>query len=192
MPGNAPPCPDERTGLLGYLAQQRYALRLSAYGLTDEQARETPTRSALSIGGLIKHVATTERGWIDMVLQRSRAEESGEDDYFANFRMGPEETLADIVRLYDDVALETERVMAEIPDLGQAVPVPQGVPWFPSDVESWSVRWVLLHLIEETARHAGHADIIREALDGATAMPLMAAAEGWPATPWLQPWEAPA
>jgi hypothetical protein len=66
--------------------------------------------------------------------------------------------------------------------------VPKGVPWFPSDVEAWSVRWVLLHLIEEVGRHAGHADIIRESVDGATAMPLMAAAEGWPATPWLQPW----
>jgi hypothetical protein len=53
------------------------------------------------------------------------------------------------------------------------------------------VRWVLLHLIQETARHAGHADVIRESLDGATAMPLLAAAEGWPATPWLQPWQPP-
>ena len=54
------------------------------------------------------------------------------------------------------------------------------------------MRWVLLHLITETARHAGHADIVREAVDGAAAYPLMAAAEGWPATPWLQPWEPPA
>jgi uncharacterized damage-inducible protein DinB len=182
--------PDERTSLLSYLAQQRHVLRLSAYGLSDEQARETPTRSALSIGGVIKHVATTERGWIDLVLQRGR--ESGEEDYMANFRMSPEETLADILRLYDEVAQETEEVIASIPDLNQAVPIPKGVPWYPSDIDAWSVRWVLLHLIEETARHAGHADIIRESIDGATAYPLMAAAEGWPATPWLQPWEAPA
>jgi uncharacterized damage-inducible protein DinB len=189
MPGQVPPVPDERTGLLAYLAQQRYVLRLAAYGLTDEQARETPTRSALSIGGLIKHVATTERGWIDLVLQRPQ---TSEDDYEANFRMEPGETLADILQLYDGVAQETERVIAAIPDLGEAVPVPKGVPWFPSDIDAWSVRWVLLHLIEETARHAGHADIIRESIDGATAYPLMAAAEGWPSTPWLQPWEAPA
>jgi hypothetical protein len=50
---------------------------------------------------------------------------------------------------------------------------------------------VLLHLISETARHAGHADIVREAIDGATAFPLLAAAENWPATPWLQPWQPP-
>lgn len=93
MPANVPPISDERAQLLAYLAHQRYGLRVAAYGLTDEQAREVPTRSALSIGGLIKHVATTERGWIDTVLQRSR---TSEDDYFANFQMGPDETLASI------------------------------------------------------------------------------------------------
>jgi hypothetical protein len=71
------------------------------------------------------------------------------------------------------------------------VPVPRDAPWFPRDVDAWSVRWVLLHLIAETARHAGHADIIREAIDGATAFPLMAAAENWPVTPWMQPWQPP-
>ena len=73
--------------------------------------------------------------------------------------------------------------------LDQAVPVPKGVPWFPADVQAWSVRWVLLHLVEETARHAGHADIIREAIDGATMYELIAAAEGWPDTDWLKAWK---
>ena len=59
----------------------------------------------------------------------------------------------------------------------------------PTDVDAWSLRWVLLHLIEETARHAGHADIVREAIDGATAFELLAAVEGWPATDWLKPWQ---
>jgi hypothetical protein len=53
----------------------------------------------------------------------------------------------------------------------------------------FTLRWVLLHLIEETARHAGHADIVRESIDGATCHSLMAAVEGWPATEWLQPWQ---
>ena len=74
--------------------------------------------------------------------------------------------------------------------LDHPVPVPQGVPWFPDDVEAWSVRWVLLHLIEEIGRHAGHADIVRESIDGATMYELMAGAEGWPATDWMQPWSA--
>ncbi len=189
MAGSVPPVADEREGLLAYLAQQRYVIRLAGYGLTDEQARATPASSALSVGGLIKHVATVERGWIDTVLQR---DDRSEEDYASDFRLQTGETLARVLAFYDEVAKGTEAVIGEISDLGQAVPVPQGVPWFPKDVKAWSVRWVLLHLIEETARHAGHADIIRESLDGATAFPLMAAAEGWPSTPWLQPWEPPA
>lgn len=80
-----------------------------------------------------------------------------------------------------------DAVIAEIPDLGRTVPVPEGMAWFPDDITACSLRWVLLHLIEETARHAGHADIIRESRDGATAIPLMAAEQGWPAKPWVQP-----
>jgi hypothetical protein len=137
-------------------------------------------------------VASTERGWIDLVLQRERpSNENSEDAYLANFRLGPEETLSGALNDYAEVASETESVIGGIADLAQPVPVPAGVPWFPDDVEAWSVRWVLLHLIEETARHAGHADIVRESVDGATAFSLMAAAEGWPATPWLQPWQPP-
>jgi uncharacterized damage-inducible protein DinB len=193
MPGLVAPVADERKGLLAYLAQQRLVLRLTAHGLTDEQARAAPTASPLSVGGLIKHVTAAERGWIDIVLQRRRTwSKEYYKDYQANFRLGPDETLADVLDLYDQAAKETDAVIAEISDLGQPVPVPQDIPWFPAEVTAWSVRWVLLHLIEETARHAGHADIIRESLDGATALPLMAAAEGWPANPWVQPWEAPA
>ena len=190
MPGNVPPVADEREGLLAYLAQQRSVIRIAAYGLTDEQARATPSASALSVGGLIKHVAAVERHWIDLVMQRGP--EGSPEDYEGNFRLGEDETLADVFATYDAVAAETEAVIASIADLGQAVPVPKGVPWFPDDIDAWSVRWVLLHLIQETARHAGHADIVRESLDGATAFPLMAAAEHWPATPWMQPWEPPA
>ena len=188
MPGNVPPVTDERDGLLAYLAQQRYVLRLTAYGLTDEQARAAPTVSALSVGGLIKHVTAVEHAWMDTVLQRRQG---SVEDYAANFRLGPDETLAGVLASNDEAARRTGAVIADIADLGQAVPVPQGVPWFPDDIDAWSVRWVLLHLIQETARHAGHADIVREAIDGATAFPLMAAAEGWPATPWLQPWAPP-
>ena len=190
MPGQAPFETDEHDLLLGYLAQQRFVLRLTAYGLPDEQARvPAAAPSPLTVGGLIKHVATTERGWIDIVLQRERPGPSGQDGYEQGFTMGADETLADLLAFADEVAAETERAVRGIDDLGQAVPVPQGVPWCPDDLDAWSVRWVLMHLVAETARHAGHADIVREAIDGATAFPLMAAAEGWPATPWLQPWE---
>jgi len=187
MPGQVPPVADEREGLLAYLAQQRAVIRVAAYGLTDEQARAVPTPSALSVGGLIKHVISVESYWIDLAAQRELP--NSQDEYEANFRLGADETMQSVLDRYDVVAKETESFIAGVADLGQPVPVPQGVPWFPADVEAWSVRWVLLHLIQETARHAGHADIVRESIDGATAFPLMAAAEGLPATPWLRPWE---
>ena len=154
MPGTVPPVSDERDGLLAYLRQQRDALRVTAYGLTDEQARLRPTAGALSIGGLVKHITDVERSWIRIVEQKP--DERDQSAYLDGFTMRDDETLAELL---DDYAV---------------------------------VRWVLLHLIEETARHGGHADIVRESIDGATFHPLMAAAEGWPATPWLQPWKAAA
>ncbi|SEP54581.1 DinB family protein [Amycolatopsis saalfeldensis] len=191
MAGSVPPVTDERSGLLAYLAQQRHVIRIAAHGLSDEQARAVPSASELSVGGLVKHAANTESGWIDVVLQQPQKPfEDSMADYFEHYRLGESETMASVLDRYDRVAARTEEVVAGIADLGQPVPVPQGVPWYPKDVEAWSVRWVLLHLIEETARHAGHADIIRESLDGATAMPLMAAAEGWPESDWLKPWQA--
>lgn len=189
MPGSVRPITDERDGLLAYLAQMCYVLRLTAHGLSDEQARATPTASSLSVGGLVKHAATTERGWIQRV--RDEPQTYGREDYLANFHLAEGETLQDVLDLYEEVAAETETAVAEVEDLGRPVPVPRDAPWFPQDVEAWSVRWVLLHLIQETARHAGHADIIRESIDGATAFPLMAAAEGWPETPWMKPWTPP-
>jgi uncharacterized damage-inducible protein DinB len=192
MPGQAPALTDERALLLAYVAQQRDGIRHAAYGLSDEQARLTLPSSTLSIGGLVKHVTDMERGWIDLVLQRDRGATTDQQAaYEDNLRLGPDEKLADALAQFDAVAADTEKVIAEM-DLDAPVPVPKGVPWYPDDVEAWSVRWVLLHLIEETARHAGHADIIREAIDGATMYELMAGAEGWPATDWLTPWEPPA
>jgi uncharacterized protein DUF664 len=187
MPGQAPPLTNESDLLLAFIEQQRDGIRNAAYGLTDEQARLTPSASSLSIGGLVKHAIDMERGWIDMVLQRNQG--ASQANYEDNFRLGPDETLGGVLASYDDVARETAAVIAGISDLGQAVPVPKGVPWYPDDIDAWSVRWVLLHLIEEVARHAGHADIVRESIDGATMYALMAAAEGWPATEWLTPWQ---
>jgi uncharacterized damage-inducible protein DinB len=187
MPGNVPQLDDERELLLAYVAQQRDALRNAAYGLTDDQARATPTPSGLSVGGLVKHIAAMERSWMDTVMQRPPRAEA-ESDYEAGFRLGADETLADALAELAAAGEETEATIRGVA-LDDPVPVPKDVPWFPDDVDAWSVRWVVLHLIEEIARHAGHADIVREGVDGATAFPLMAAVEGWPATPWMQPWE---
>jgi uncharacterized damage-inducible protein DinB len=188
MPGTPPPLSDERDLLLAYIGQQRDGIRHAAYGLTDDEARLRPTAGSLSIGGLIKHVAATEAGWIDLVLQRDRGgREDREARYVDGFTLGRDETLAEALTRLDEVAAETDAVIRKV-ELDAAVPVPRGVPWFPADVDAWSVRWVLLHLIEEIARHAGHADIVRESIDGATMYELLAAAEGWPATDWLKPW----
>jgi uncharacterized damage-inducible protein DinB len=189
MPGQVAPLTGERELLLAYVAQQRYGVELTAYGLTDEQARLTPTAGTLSVGGLIKHVTACERGWMDLVRGVAPDVEAQNAKYEDDFVMGPHETLAGLIDELHASGRETDELVSGITDLGQAVPVPKGVPWYPQDVEAWSVRWVLLHLVEELARHAGHADMVREAIDGATTFPLLAAAEGWPATPWLQPWQ---
>jgi uncharacterized damage-inducible protein DinB len=184
MPGQARPSDDERELLLAFLAQQRDGLRYAAFGLTEEQARRRASASELSIASLLKHAAANERTWISLV----QGGPAGGDQAF---ELSEPDTLAALLDDYAAAAEETARVVAEVA-LDDPVPVPKGVPWFPDDLEAWSVRWVLLHLVEEAARHAGHADIVRESIDGATSHALMAAVEGWPATEWLQPWEPPA
>lgn len=188
MAGQVGPIGNEQEGLLGYLAQMRYLLRLTAYGLTGEQLRATPSASELSIGGLIKHCASTEEGWLATI--RKEPQSVDYQAYAANFRLADDETIDDVFARYDRVAGETEKTVAEV-GLDDEIPIDHSVPWNRKDMQTWTVRWILLHLIQETARHTGHADIIRETVDGATAYPLLAAAEGWPATPWLKPWTKP-
>lgn len=184
MPGLPRPHDDETTLLLAFVAQQRDLLATAAHGLTDEQARATPTVSALSVGGLVKHVTAMERSWMDAVLQRTRPEAGG--TYQDDFVMGPDETLADLLADMAAAGAETEAIVAGLP-LDHPVPVPDA-PWFPEDVTAWSLRFVLLHLVEELARHAGHADVVREHVDGATWYGLMAAREQVDLGPWVQPW----
>ncbi|GIM95087.1 DinB family protein [Paractinoplanes toevensis] len=186
MPAQVGPVNTEQEGLLGYLAQMRFVIRLTAYGLSAEQLRATPTASTLSVGGLIKHAASTEEGWLSVI--RREPQEPDYARYAENFKLADGETIEDVFARYDRVAEQTEKTVTELGDLNFEMPT-DGAPWNRKDVTHWNVRWILLHLIQETARHAGHADIIRESIDGATAYPLMAAAEGWPATPWLKPWE---
>jgi uncharacterized damage-inducible protein DinB len=180
MPGLPAPTNDERELLLRFLAQQRDALRNAVFGLTDEQAVTRSTVSELTVAALLRHALVGERGWIAMVEGGPSAGDQG-------FTLAEGDTVATLLDDYERAAEETEAVIRRV-SLDDPVPVPQGVPWFPDDVDAWSVRWVLLHLIEEIARHAGHADIVREGIDGATCYPLMAAVEGWPETEWLKPW----
>lgn len=176
MSGLTNPTFDERSTLIEFLRQQRYVLKVAAFNLSDEQAQAAPSVSALSVGGVIKHVALTERHWVQRIL---REQELGgvaemEDEYENGFRFVEGETLESVLAFYDTVAAETEAAIAAEDDLGRLVPIPKGVPWFPQDHDFWSARWVLMHIIEETARHAGHADIVRESVDGATGFQLLA------------------
>jgi uncharacterized damage-inducible protein DinB len=180
MPAVVRPVSDERDGLLTFLAHQRHVLRVAAYGLTDREARLTPTASAFSIEGVLRHVTTVERSWTAAIAGRDSAGAPVE-------AVSIGEVVADHVR----ACAETDAVVATVPDLNQAVPVPARARWAPPEVDAWSVRWVLLHLIQETARHAGHADLIRESIDGATALPLMAAVEQWPPRRTITPWSRP-
>ncbi|GAA3703594.1 DinB family protein [Microlunatus aurantiacus] len=189
MPGNPPPFDNETDGLLLYLVQQRDGLRFAAYGLTEEQLRLRATpASALTVGGLLKHATVTERGWID-ILAGELAQPS-QEEYGADFVMADDESLASLLELQAATAARTEAVVRGLPDLEQAVQLPDA-PWYPKNTAGYSARWILLHVIEEVARHAGHADIVREHIDGATMYELMAGAEGWPATDWLTPWQPP-
>jgi hypothetical protein len=194
MPAMPPPVADERQGFRDYLLQQNYSYRALAFGLTDEQARATPTVSALSIGALIKHVTNCQHGWMqraaaapDAPPADDRPVEVRQAEYADEFIMRPDETLADVLAKFEESNAHALKLIETV-DLDAAVPVPRDAPWFPKDVEAWSVRWVLFHMLEELARHAGQGDIIRESIDGATMYELLAGLEDWEPTQWLTPW----
>jgi uncharacterized damage-inducible protein DinB len=162
----------ERGDLLQALAKHRYFLRYTVRDLTDEQAAQQTTASQLCLGGLIKHVALTERQWISFILDGPAAmgnwDEASVRDWTEAFRMLAGETLSGLLEEYEQVARRTDELVATLPDLEAAQPLPDA-PWFEQGAR-WSARRVLLHVIAETAQHAGHADIIRESLDGAKSM----------------------
>jgi hypothetical protein len=168
----------EQADLLTTLGQHRFFLRHTARDLTDEQAGMRTTVSQLCIGGLIRHVAHGERRWVRFILEGPTAMQSGTKDwadwseedyaeYNAGFAMQPGETLAGVLADYEEVARRTEALLPSL-DLDSSQPLPKA-PWFEPGAR-WSARRVLMHVIAETAQHAGHADIIREALDGAKSM----------------------
>jgi uncharacterized damage-inducible protein DinB len=158
--------------ILTTLDRQRDLLRRAGHGLNDEQARARSTVSELTIGGLIKHVTAVEERWAAFIaggapaMERAGGETSAQA-WVEQFRMGTEETLAGLLAAQTAVAARTADV-ARAGDLDTAYQLPER-PWFPPGT-SWTVRRALLHLIAEISQHAGHADIIREAIDGATSM----------------------
>ena len=161
----------ERADLLDLLTKHRFFLRNTLRGLTDEQAALTPTVSELCLGGLVKHVSRVEQRWADFIVEGPGAMEMSETSYadHANsFRMLPGETVASILAGYEQVAARTDGLVRSLADLDLSHPLPEA-PWFEPGAR-WSARRAFLHIVAETAQHAGHADIIREAIDGAKSM----------------------
>jgi uncharacterized damage-inducible protein DinB len=158
----------EKATLLATLAQQRFFLRHTVRDLTDEQAGRRTTASALCLGGLIKHVTAVEHAWTEFILHGSDGVATGGENRDDQFRMLPGETLSGLLAAYEETARRTEEIVLALPDLDADRPLPEA-PWFEPGAR-WSARRVLVHILAETAQHSGHADIIRESLDGAKTM----------------------
>jgi uncharacterized damage-inducible protein DinB len=174
-PRATPTVTGERADLLETLAHARQFLRYTVRDLSDEQARQRTTVSELTLGGLIKHVTAVERGWVSFIEHGpSGVPDFGamtEEDvakWAAAWRLQPDETLAGALDAYAALARNTDELIAALPDLDASHPLPPA-PWFQPGAR-WSARRTLLHIAAETAQHAGHADIIRESLDGAKSM----------------------
>ncbi|MEU0396808.1 DinB family protein [Streptomyces sp. NPDC006208] len=163
---------DERGALLNFVEAQRGAIRRSVLGLTEEQAASRPSVSELSLSGLLKHVAETELNWLRMAQERPNEKARTEETWGDSFRLVDGETIPEMLAFWDTVAKETEAFIRSVPSLDDTFPLPEA-PWFPKEGRV-SMRWLMIHLVEETGRHAGHADIIRESLDGKGAFDLVA------------------
>ena len=145
---------DERAGIALFLDAQRTAILDKFDGLDEEQARRRSTVSEFCLLTLVKHVAFVERRWFQLQIARREVPGLWPPD-------GREHTIEDgdsvasVRALYTGIIEENRRILDEVDELDEV-----------SDAAGVNRRWVLLHLIEELARHAGHADIIREAIDG--------------------------
>jgi uncharacterized damage-inducible protein DinB len=149
----------EKQSLHVSLDRHRDVVLWKTDGLSDEQLRRPMTPSGTNLLGLVKHLGSVEYGWFCETFGReSKALAFDENDPDADMRADPGETTADILAYYGRARSAADRVIdeLELEDLGTA--------WFGEPV---SLRWVLIHLVEETARHAGHMDILRELIDGA-------------------------
>jgi uncharacterized damage-inducible protein DinB len=161
----------ERADVVETLAAHRAFLRQTVQGLTDEQATQRTTVSQLCLAGVIKHVSQVEERWVDFIRRGPEVmavSEASMKERAEGFQMLPGETLAGLLDRYDEVARKTEAVVMELPSLDADQPLP-AAPWFEPGAR-WSARRTLVHILAETAQHAGHADIIRESLDGAKTM----------------------
>ena len=129
-------------------------------GISDEQGRERVVDSLTTLIGLVKHMEIVELWWVRIVMNGENMPRPWDaDDPDAEWRLTEEDTIADAIARYEAELEVVDAVIARQVDLGREVEA-RG--------KKFAVRWILMHLIEEIARHAGHADIIRETIDGET------------------------
>jgi uncharacterized damage-inducible protein DinB len=149
---------DERAQLELFLECQRREIVEKVAGLSDQEVRRRLVVSMTTPGGLLKHLAAVERNWFQRRLaERSPDQINGHsvgDD--ASWLIGADETVAGLVADYEGACADSRRIAAGFA-LDDAVPHPR--------LGRVSLRWIYLHMIEETARHAGHADILREQIE---------------------------
>ncbi|MEA2497747.1 MAG: hypothetical protein QOH26_152 [Actinomycetota bacterium] len=155
---------DERTTLEAFLDFYREAVKAKVRGLSEEDARRRLVPSETTLAGLIKHLCRVELSWFQNRLARIPLEDLPAllkwiDDPEGDFRVGPDETVETLITLYDEQCALSRQTAAKF-ELDEVVPHPV--------LGKVSLRWIYVHMIEETARHAGHADILREQIDGAT------------------------
>jgi|1186.fasta_scaffold624005_2 hypothetical protein len=167
---------DEREQLLRMAADQRQAVRNALLGLTEEQARATPSASALSLAVVLKHLVQGEERAIGGRVAGRSPEGDPVAEWQSGFFLGPGDSVAALLARWNDVARQTEEVIRAEPTLDRVVPVSEEVRRWLAPGVLITVRWMVLHLIEESARHAGHADVIRESIDGKRARALAARA----------------
>ena len=148
----------EKESLHVALDRHRDAVLWKLEGLSDEDLRRPMTPSGTSLLGLVKHLASVEYGWFCMTFGRQTEPlPFSDDDPDADLRVRPDETSDQVLAFYSRARSASDRVIDEL-DLEAT-----GTAWFG---EAVSLRWVLIHMLEETARHAGHVDILRELIDG--------------------------
>ncbi|MBK5268768.1 MAG: DinB family protein [Acidimicrobiia bacterium] len=151
---------DEGPMLVSILNKQREVMVWKLEDLTDEELRRPMTPSGTNLLGIVKHLAAVEYGWFCTTFGRATEPlPFDDDDEDADLRVNNDETTEDILGFYRRACDASDLAMAEVGLDGE------GTAWFGDMV---SMRWVILHMIEETARHAGHADILRELIDGST------------------------
>jgi uncharacterized damage-inducible protein DinB len=148
----------EKESLKVSLDRHRDAILWKLEGLSDDDLRRRLVPSGTSLLGLVKHLGAVEYGWFCTTFGRTTEPlPFDEDDPEADLRIRPEETTEDVLAFYGRARAAADQVIGEL-DMEDT-----GTAWFGDTV---TMRWVLIHMVEETARHAGHVDILRELIDG--------------------------